>query len=82
MNMTYDLETLARERRAKAKAVIDISRPESPADCLVTVTLSGNALLCVLDRAQAASAHPKTLAIIDQIRDQLAEQRGKHDATK
>ena len=78
-------------RQRFARSVRDVLQPDNPADCVCTIRISGNALIQVLNAAQqaelreraqqeaeAGTTYPDALelyAIIDQLRDQLAENR-------
>jgi hypothetical protein len=87
--ITFDERQERRQRFART--VRDVLQPDNPADCICTIQVSGNALLRVLNAAEQAEpraraqqeaetgvVYPDALelyAIIDQLRDQLAENR-------
>lgn len=85
-----------RRRQAEARSICDIGKIDNPADCLVSIRCSGNALVALLNAMSAhihefarrdaekwmstsgqayAPSSLKIYAIIDQLRDQLSEQR-------
>ena len=85
-----DYKERERRRQHDAKSLCDIGKLDNPADAIVTITLSGNALNSVLNTAQSsiqaqarleASQYPgatralELYAIIDQMRDQMSEER-------